>query len=419
MFSYFKLKTYAHSRYIIMAAPKKKKDKKGGHQEEKQWLGKQEKNKCRMGIVGLPNIGKSSLFNVFSAKQVPAENYPFCTIKPAQTQVPVPDKRWVHLCSAFKPKSRIQAVLEIWDIAGLVRGAHEGQGLGNEFLSNIQAVDAIFHVVRGFRAKHVEHVEGSLDPVRDIKIIANELRQKDIAKLSKKYDSLSKLVNRSKDKRIKDEFEVVKILLDILKQGKDLAYCGTHFAPKHLDFIRSYNLFTCKPVVFLVNVSESNWLKGQNKFIAEIQEYVKKEYKGCPVIPFSAAFEKKISEMPSDEAEEYLTKNKTKSMINKIIHQGYKALHLIHFFTCGEDEVRCWTIRKGSKAPQAAGTIHTDMEVGFICSETYAYKDFKKCGATEAGVKSGGKYHQNGRNYVVQDGDVCFFKFNPPQGKKK
>lgn len=351
--------------------------------------------------------------------------------------MPVPDKRWVHLCEAFKPKSKIQAVLEIWDIAGLVKGAHEGQGLGNEFLANIQAVDAIYHVVRAFRAKHVEHVEGSLDPVRDIKIIANELRQKDIALLDKKYESLSKLVHRSKDKRIKDEFECVGILLEILKAGKDLAFCGTRFQAKHLDFIRSYNLFTAKPVVFLVNVTESNWLKGQNKFIAEIQEYVKKEYPGCPVLPFSATFEKKINEMEPNEAEEFLTKNKTKSVLNKIIHQGmiykiymimnviyvyyigYKALHLIHFFTCGEDEVRCWTIRKGTKAPQAAGTIHTDMEVGFICAETYAYKDFKKNGSTEGGVKAAGKYHQQGRNYVVSDGDICFFKFNKPQGGKK
>ena len=236
--------------------------------------------------------------------------------------MPVPDKRWVHLCESFKPRSRVQAVLEIWDIAGLVKGAHEGQGLGNEFLANIQAVDAIYHVVRAFRAKHIEHVEGSLDPIRDIKIIANELRQKDISLLNKKYESLSKLVNRSKDKRIKDEFECVKILLDILKDGKDLAFCGIHFQSKHLDFIRSYNLFTCKPIVFLVNVSESNWLKGQNKYIADIQQFVKKEYPGCAVIPFSAAFEKKISEMSPDECEQYLTKNKTKSVVNKIIHQG-------------------------------------------------------------------------------------------------
>jgi len=401
-----------------MAAPKKKGKRDHKPQDEKQWLGKPEKNKCRVGIVGLPNIGKSSLFNTFSAKQVPAENYPFCTIKPAQTQVPVPDKRWVHLCSAFKPRSRVQAVLEIWDIAGLVRGAHEGQGLGNEFLSNIQAVDAIFHVVRGFRAKQVEHVEGSLDPVRDIEIISNELRQKDIANLTKKSDSLGKLVTRTKDKRVHDEYEVVTQLLSILKEGKDIGYCGVHFAAKHLEFIQSYNLFTAKPVVFLMNVSESNWLKGHNKFIGDLQEFVKKHYPGCAVIPFCAAFEKKLTEMSAEECEKYLTENKTKSVLNKIIHQGYKALNLVHFFTCGEDEVRCWTIRKGSKAPVAAGTIHGDMEDGFICAETYSYKDFKKNGATEQGVKAAGKYHQNGRNYVVQDGDICFFKFSPPQKKK-
>lgn len=237
-------------------------------------------------------------------------------------RVPVPDKRWVHLCESFKPKSRVQAVLEIWDIAGLVKGAHEGQGLGNEFLSNIQAVDAIYHVVRGFRAKQVEHVEGSLDPCRDIDIISNELRMKDVANLKKKQESLGKLVNRTKDKKIHDEYEVVNMLLEILEAGQDVAYCGQHFASKHLDFIRSYNLFTAKPVVFLINVSESNWLKGQNKFMADLQEYVKKKYPGCPVLPFCAAFEKKIAEMSAEEAEAYLTKHKTKSVLNKIVHQG-------------------------------------------------------------------------------------------------
>eukprot|EP00485_Elphidium_margaritaceum_P001664 CAMPEP_0202691174 /NCGR_PEP_ID=MMETSP1385-20130828/5960_1 /ASSEMBLY_ACC=CAM_ASM_000861 /TAXON_ID=933848 /ORGANISM="Elphidium margaritaceum" /LENGTH=403 /DNA_ID=CAMNT_0049346535 /DNA_START=59 /DNA_END=1270 /DNA_ORIENTATION=+ len=402
-----------------MAAPKKGKDDKKEHHEEKQWLGKPEKNKCRIGIVGLPNIGKSSFFNVLSSKQVAAENYPFCTIKPSLTQVAVPDKRWVHLCESFKPKSRVQAILEVWDIAGLVRGAHEGKGLGNEFLANIQAVDAIYHVVRAFRAKDVEHVEGTLDPVRDIQIIANELRQKDIALLQKKYDSLSKLVTRTKDKRVKDEFVIVERLLALLKEGKDIAFCGERFEGKYLDYISSYNLFTAKPVTFLVNVSESNWLKGQNKFIADIQAHVAKVYPGSSVIPFSAAFEKKISEMPAEESEAFLEKNSTKSVINKIITQGYKCLQLIHFFTCGEDEVRCWTVRKGAKAPQAAGTIHSDMEVGFICAEVYAYKDFKKSGGTELSVKSAGKYQQHGKTYVVQDGDVCFFKFNKPQPAKK
>jgi len=403
-----------------MAAPKKKKGKKDeSKQEEKQWLGKQEKNKCRVGIVGLPNIGKSSLFNVFSSKQVPAENYPFCTIKPAQTIVPVPDKRWVHLCSAFCPKSRVQAVLEVWDIAGLVRGAHKGEGLGNEFLSNIQAVDAMFHVVRGFRAKHVEHVETTLDPVRDIKIIANELRQKDIVKLAKMDETLGKRAHKTNDKAMLFEYECVHNLLEILQSGKDIGYCGVKFPVKQLEYIRSYNLFTAKPMVFLVNVSESNWLKGQNKFMEGVVAYVKEAYPGCAVIAFCAAFEKKISEMSAEEAEAYLSKHKTKSVLNKIIHAGYKALNLVHYFTCGEDEVRCWTFRKGSKAPQAAGVIHGDMESGFICAETYAYKDFKKNGSTEQGVKAAGKYHQNGRNYVVQDGDVCFFKFSPPAKEKK
>jgi len=311
------------------------------------------------------------------------------------------------------------AVLEVWDIAGLVRGAHKGEGLGNEFLSNIQAVDAMFHVVRGFRAKHVEHVETTLDPVRDIKIIANELRQKDIVKLSKMDETLGTRARKTNDKQMLAEYECVHSLLEILRSGKDIGYCGVKFPAKELEYIRSYNLFTAKPMVFLVNVSESNWLKGQNKFMEGVVAYVKETYPGCAVIAFCAAFEKKISEMSAEEAEAYLSKHKTKSVLNKIIHAGYKALNLVHFFTCGEDEVRCWTFRKGAKAPQAAGVIHGDMEAGFICAETYSYKDFKKNGSTEQGVKAAGKYHQNGRNYVVQDGDICFFKFSPPAKDKK
>ncbi|ETO08785.1 yyaF/YCHF TRANSFAC/OBG family small GTpase plus RNA binding domain TGS [Reticulomyxa filosa] len=425
------------------------------------FLGKLEKNKCRIGIVGLPNVGKSSLFNTFSTKQVPAENYPFCTIQPAQAIVAVPDKRWTHLCEVYAPRSRIQAVLEIWDIAGLVRGAHEGKGLGNEFLSNIQSVDAIYHVVRAFKDKMVEHVDGSVDPIRDLETISFELRAKDRQTIAGKFENMEKMAKRSNDRKIKKELviifyfkkgycvdvyvkliEVVGKIKEVLEAGKDVNYAD--WTSDEIEYIRGYNLFTAKPVVFLVNVSMSDWEKGSNKFIGVIQEWVDKHFPGSAVIPFSAVFEakvclyllflslsftnyisiwycffdfKKLLEMDESKREAYLKEHKTRSMLDKIITSGYKALHLIHFFTAGEDEVRCWTVRATTKAPQAAGTIHTDFEKGFICAETMSYKDFKKCGS-ESAAKANGKYIQNGKSYEVQDGDIMYFKFNKPTSKK-
>lgn len=328
----------------------------------------------------------------------------------------VPDKRWAHLCEAFKPKSRVQAVLEIWDIAGLVKGAHEGKGLGNEFLSNIQAVDAIYHCVRAFKDKDIQHVEGDVNPVRDMEIISSELRKKDLAFIQAKYEKLDISARRTNDKHAKDELACVERILNVLKEDKDIQF--HHWNGKDIEFIQQYNLFTAKPVVFLVNVSVKNWLKGQNKWIPAIKEWVTKNYPNSPVLPFSAKFEEKLVEMTVEESEKYLQENNTKSQMNKIIHAGYKALKLIHYFTCGADEVKCWTIRQGTKAPQAAGVIHGDMEQGFICAETYNYKAFKKHGS-EHEVKANGQYQQNGKNYEVHDGDILFFKFNKPQGKKK
>ena len=391
--------------------------KKKDIQDDRQFLGKLEKNSCSVGIVGLPNIGKSSLFNAFGSQQVAAENYPFCTIEPSQITVPVHDKRWDHLCKSFKPKSKIKAVLTIWDIAGLVKGAHTGKGLGNNFLANIQAVDAIYHVVRAFRDKKVEHVDGSLDPVRDMEVISNELRQKDLAVMSNKLENLERHCQRAnQDKKAADELKYLRLVVECLKNGKDVA--NQRWDNKAVYYLQQYNLFTGKPVVFLVNVSEKNWLTGSNKFILDIQKWVKEHYPYSPVIPFSAKFELKLCKMDKKERKKYLKDNKTKSALNKIIHAGYKALNLQHFFTCGEDEVRAWTIRKGLKAPQAAGVIHTDMEQGFICAEVYNYDDFNSLGSEQA-CKDKGKYRQQGKNYIVQDGDICFFKFNKPKQKDK
>lgn len=317
---------------------------------------------------------------------------------------------------AYKPAKNFRAVLDVWDIAGLVKGAHEGKGLGNEFLSNIASVDAIFHLVRAFKDKKIDHVEGDVNPIRDMEIIRAELIAKDLAMMSTKFENMDKAAKRSNDKKVKDELVVVERIFQGLKENKEIQFI--QWSPREIEYLRSYNLFTAKPVVFLVNVGLKDWLKGSNKWIAEIQEWVKGNYPGSPVIPFSATFEKMVIDMKEEERNKYLEENKTKSAINRIITNGYDALSLIHYFTAGEDEVKCWTIRAGTKAPQAAGVIHTDFETGFICAEVMSYKDWKKCGG-EQGCKATGKYRQHGKDYVVQDGDIMFFKFNRPVPKKK
>jgi len=382
--------------------PKKKKDDK----KEKQILGRPG-NAVKIGIVGLPNVGKSTLFNVLSGLSVPAENYAFCTIDPSKAAVEVPDKRWDFLCDLFNPQKRFRAVLSCWDIAGLVRGAHEGKGLGNEFLSNIAAVDAIYHCVRAFKDKKIEHVDGEIDPIRDLETISDELRKKDCVVLKSVLEKKSNLAERSNDKKMKEEVVILQQLLTLVESGTDAR--RHKWALKDIEFINTLNLFSAKPVVFLVNVSEKSWRKGGNKWIEPIKKWVKQNSKGSKVIPFSAAFESKVA--AAEDKAAFLKEAKVPSHVQKIIFAGYKSLNLIHYFTCGEDEVKCWTIRKGTKAPAAGGVIHSDFEKGFICAETMAYDDFVECG-TEAACKSAGKYVQNGKNYVVKDGDILFFKFN-------
>jgi len=219
-------------------------------------------------------------------------------------------------------------------------------------------------------------------------------------------DHYGKGSKRTNDKKVKEECDCLDKIVKNLEAGVDVQ--AVDWTIREMDYIQEYNLFSAKPVVFLVNVGEKDWLQGRNKFMEDIKKWCSEKYPDSPVIPFSATFEKKLLEMGAENAEKYLQENKTKSQLNKVINSGYTALHLIHFFTCGADEVKCWTIRQGTKAPQAAGTIHTDMEHGFICAETYAYDDFKLCG-NEQEVKTQGKYHQHGKNYDVQDGDILFF----------
>ncbi|PKA63988.1 Developmentally regulated G-protein 1 [Apostasia shenzhenica] len=369
----------------------------------------------KIGIVGLPNVGKSTLFNTLTKLSIPAENFPFCTIEPNEARIIVPDERFDWLCQLYKPKSEVSAFLEIHDIAGLVRGAHQGQGLGNNFLSHIRAVDGIFHVLRAFEDPDIIHVDDSVDPVRDLDVITEELRLKDLEFMERKVEDLEKSMKRSNDKQLKTEHECCQKVKAWLNDGKDVRLGDWKAAD--IEILNTLQLLTSKPVVYLVNMNEKDYQRKKNKFLPKIHAWVQ-EHRGDPIIPFSCILEKNLVDMPLDEAKKYCEENKVQSAIPKIIKTGFSAINLIYFFTAGPDEVKCWQIRRQTKAPQAAGAIHSDMERGFICAEVMKFDDLKDLGS-ESAVKAAGKYRQEGKTYVVQDGDIIFFKFNVSAGGKK
>ncbi|KAI8929264.1 P-loop containing nucleoside triphosphate hydrolase protein [Entophlyctis helioformis] len=388
-------------------------------------------NNLKMGIVGLPNVGKSSFFNSLTNSAVPSENFPFCTIDPSEARVAVPDERFDWLVESFKPSSKIPAYLTVIDIAGLVKGAAEGQGLGNNFLSHIKAVDGIFHLCRAFDDSEVVHVEGEVDPVRDLQIIHEELRLKDEDFLTKQLDGLRRTVARigkgggAADKAKKEEFEFLSKITDwVVEQKRDVR--DGDWNGKEIEYINTLHLLTAKPVVYLCNLSERDYVRKKNKWLPKIKAWIDQNHPGDLLIPFSGIFENKLSMLETPEAKaDYLKQLQTTheapvpvtSAMPKIIVAGYNALQLIYFFTCGPVEVRAWTIRKNTKAPQAAGVIHTDFETAFIMAEVMAYADLKEHG-NEAAVKSAGKYLSKGREYVVVDGDVIYFKAGQVNKKK-
>ncbi|XP_068236243.1 obg-like ATPase 1 isoform X1 [Palaemon carinicauda] len=371
----------------------------------------------KVGIVGLPNVGKSTFFNVLTKSQAQAENFPFCTIDPNESRVPVPDERFDYLCEFHKPASKVPAFLNVTDIAGLVKGASEGQGLGNAFLSHIKACDALFHMTRAFEDDDVTHVEGDVNPVRDLEIILDELRLKDIEYINNVYDKLFKLVERGGDKKLKPEYDTVCKVKSLLEEEKkQVRFCD--WDVKEIEVLNRHLLITSKPMIYLVNLSEKDYIRKKNKWLMKIKEWIDTNDPGAILIPFSGVLESSLIDLDPEAKKEFLKEKGVNSALDKIILQGYNALQLMYFFTAGPDEVKAWTIQKGTKAPGAAGKIHTDFEKGFIMAEVMKFDDFKELGS-EAAVKADGKYHQRGRNYVVEDGDIIFFRFNTGGLKKK
>ena len=343
---------------------------------------------------------------MLSKLSVPADNYSFCTIDPNEARVPVPDPRFDHLCEFWKPPSMIAATLTIYDIAGLVAGAAEGKGLGNAFLSHIAEVDGIYHVIRAFSDKEIEHFEGSVDPVRDLATISNELRLKDLERATNECAALEKVVQRGMDKSKGPVLETMKKAKELLEKGTDIRYGDWNL--KEVDVINPMNFLSAKPVVYLVNISLKDYAKQKSKSLKSIKDWVEANSPGSPVIPFSATYEKALEAGEVKESEEAPLQ---KSVLPKIIHAGYKCLRLIYFFTVGDDEVRCWTIQKGTKAKPASAVIHTDFEKGFQSADVYSYDDFKRLGNPDE-VKKEGKLRTQGKDYVVLDGDIIHFKIN-------
>jgi GTP-binding protein YchF len=361
--------------------------------------------KC--GIVGLPNVGKSTLFNAISNNKAEAANFPFCTIEPNVGVITVPDERLKILESLVNPQRVLPTTFEFVDIAGLVKGASKGEGLGNQFLANIREVDAIAHVVRCFEDENIVHVSGKVDPVGDKEVIDTELQLKDLESVEKKISKVERTA-KSGDAKAKKELVTLNAYRDTLLSGKNARTLILDAEDKKA--IEDLQLLTDKPVIYVANVNESDIHTG-NKHVDALKALVKEEE--ADVIVVCAAIEAQIAELESEEdravfLDEYGLKE---SGLNKLVHAAYHMLNLITYFTAGEKEVRAWTIHRGWKAPQAAGVIHTDFEKGFIRAEVIKIPDYQKY-KTEAGCKEAGKLAVEGKEYVVQDGDVMHFRFN-------
>ncbi|ADR18053.1 redox-regulated ATPase YchF [Calditerrivibrio nitroreducens] len=357
------------------------------------------------GIVGLPNVGKSTLFNALTKAHVESANYPFCTIDPNIGIVNVPDDRLYFIASVINPKKVTPTTIEFVDIAGLVRGASKGEGLGNQFLTHIRQVDAIAHIVRCFENDDVTHVEGGIDPIRDIEIINNELLLSDLEILEKALNKYSK-VAKSGDKDLKEKVEILKRLFDSASNGVMLRNLMTE---EEKELLKEYNFITSKPVMFVMNVDEEG-LQKENDYVKKVIDYANKE--GSVYIKISAKIEAEIAELEKEEAKEFLAALGLKrSGLEMMIQEGYRLLNLITFFTAGEKEVKAWTIQNGTNAQKAAGKIHSDIERGFIRAEVTDYDTFVELRSLQK-AKELGKTRLEGKEYIVKDGDIIYFRFN-------
>ena len=361
--------------------------------------------KC--GIVGLPNVGKSTLFNCLSNAKAQSANFPFCTIEPNVGTITVPDERLEKLESLVNPERVVPTTMEIVDIAGLVKGASKGEGLGNQFLANIRETDAIIHVIRCFDDGNIVHVDGSVDPIRDKEVIDFELQLKDLETIDKKINSLARAA-KSGDKDAVKENNVALKIKEALEAGKSAR--SVDFEENELPFVKAFHLITAKPVMYLCNVDEAS-VKNGNAYVEQVKEAVKDE--NAQVLVIGAGIEADITELESyEERKMFLDElGLEEPGVNRLIRSAYKLLNLDTYFTAGVKEVRAWTIKKGSTAPQAAGVIHTDFEKGFIRAEVMKYEDFTTLGSENA-VKEAGKFKVEGKNYVVNDGDIMHFLFN-------
>ena len=374
------------------------------------YLGKGINMSLKAGIVGLPNVGKSTLFNAITNSHVEAANYPFATISPNTGVVNVPDERLDFLTNLFNPKKRIPATFEFYDIAGLVRGASKGEGLGNQFLGHIRECDAIVEVVRCFDSNEIIHVEESVDPKRDIETINLELAMADLATVEKRIASIGTKARIQKDKESVYEMSILEPLQKMLAQGEPARKVS--LKPEDYEFaFKQYHLLTLKPIIYVANVSDSDYADLENsKYLKIVEEIAKSE--NAQVIPISCEIEYELSSLPKEERMEFLaTLGATESGLDKVIKSVYKLLNLSTFFTCGEDECRAWTFKNGMLAPECAGIIHSDFERGFIKAEIYSFKDIFEY-KSELALKEAGKLRIEGKNYVMQDGDCVFFKFN-------
>ncbi|MBM3419077.1 MAG: redox-regulated ATPase YchF [Bacteroidetes bacterium] len=361
--------------------------------------------KC--GIVGLPNVGKSTLFNCLSNAKAQSANFPFCTIEPNIGTISVPDSRLETLESMVKPERVVPTTMEIVDIAGLVKGASKGEGLGNQFLANIRETDAILHVLRCFDDGNIVHVDGSVDPIRDKEIIDIELQLKDLESIEKKIQSLSRVIKSGDKDALKENDLALKIRAGL---EKGISARGLGFTREETDIVKKFNLITSKPVLYVCNVDEASVKKG-NAYVEKVKVAISDEH--AEVLVLGAKIEADITELETyEERQLFLDElGLEEPGVNRLIRSAYTLLDLQTYFTAGVKEVRAWTIRKGMTAPQAAGVIHSDFEKGFIRAEVMKYQDYTSLGSEQA-VKEAGKFKVEGKEYVVSDGDIMHFRFN-------